>query len=816
MRYWLLAGILLACEGGKGPEESNVFTDADGDGIDSSVDCDDNNALVSPEVAEICDGIDNDCDGAIDDADSDFLGGSTYYADVDQDGYGDVNVPVDACDLPAGYSDNSDDCNDGDALISPDAEEVCDGIDNDCDMLIDDEDSISSGNTYYADSDNDGYGDADNILIACERPETGYVDNSDDCDDTDDSTNPDAIEVCGGGDDNCDGLSDEDDPGVDLSTQIIYYIDNDGDGYGSTLSGSQEACSPPNTDYVEVGGDCNDANSEVNPGATEVCDNGIDNNCDNFADDDDQALDTNTAVTYYEDLDGDGFGTTASSVSFCSPPDGYVANASDCNDSVGMGSSIYPGAPETCDGYDNDCDGQGDQPGTVGLVVSDGSSIDLTTEFTGTSNAPATPLLEEDGVLNLCTGTYYINATVEADVELTSSGGSVVLDGGNQGTVILIDSSSVDVTIDGVTIQNGDGTGGGLSNATRNGGGVHCDGFSSLTVSNAIFTGNTAGDGSDYGYGGGIASVFCDVAISDSEFTGNTAGSGGAVFVEKGDLSLNDTTFNLNQADDLGGAILVDAPNATSTFSASSISLTNNTSDYGGAMSLLYVDSVVTSSTFDGNLADTGGGALHVYSGSFAGDLLTVENNDAGSVGGAVFIGSGYSTDPVTTSSILDSAFVSNSSGLYGGAFVYLEGTHSIENTLIMSNDADTLGGGLFIGDNFDDNGVATNVTVDMISSVVTDNTADFGGALMVQLNAQLTCSGTSSEVAGVYDNGNTGTSGGGVVYLYDTAQFLGNSCDMGSGSTDNNPADIYSFVAGSNTDYGDDATFNCSGSGCN
>ena len=192
MRFWLMAGLLLACEGGKTPNESDVFSDADGDGVDLSVDCDDNNAAVSPDAVEICDGIDNDCDGAIDDADSDFQGGSTYYADVDLDGYGDASVAVDACDLPAGYSDNLDDCDDGNPAIYPGAAEIRDGVDNDCDSLIDDEDPIS-GNTYYADSDGDGYGDGDAVLIACELPESGYVDNSDDCDDGDESTNPDAV-----------------------------------------------------------------------------------------------------------------------------------------------------------------------------------------------------------------------------------------------------------------------------------------------------------------------------------------------------------------------------------------------------------------------------------------------------------------------------------------------------------------------------------------------------------------------------------------------------------------------------------------------
>ena len=219
-------------------------------------------------------------------------------------------------------------------------------------------------------------------------------------------------------------------------------------------------------------------------------------------------LDTSTAVTYYEDLDGDGYGTSSNSVSFCDAPNGYVANASDCNDTPGMGGSIYPGAPETCDGYDNDCDGLGDQPDTVGLVLSDGSSVDMTSDFSGTNSAPATPIVDQDGALNFCTGTYYINATIEADVEIMSSGGTRHARWRKSGNGLAYRSSSIDVTIDGVTIQNGEGTGGGLSNATRNGGGVHCDGFSSFIVTNTIFTGNNAGDGSDYGYGGGLASVF--------------------------------------------------------------------------------------------------------------------------------------------------------------------------------------------------------------------------------------------------------------------------------------------------------------------
>ena len=122
---------------------------------------------------------------------------------------------------------------------------------------------------------------------------------------------------------------------------------------------------------------------------------------------------------------------------------------------------------------------------------------------------------------------------------------------------------------------------------------------------------------------------------------------------------MTDTTFNLNLADDLGGALLVDDPVTTSSSTPSGLSFTNNSADYGGAVSLLYVDSVMSASTLEDNYAGTGGGAFHIFfSGTFAGDLLTVEGNDAGSVGGALFAGSGESTDPVTSTIIEGSSFV--------------------------------------------------------------------------------------------------------------------------------------------------------------
>jgi uncharacterized protein (TIGR02145 family) len=116
----------------------------------------------------------------------------------------------------------------------------------------------------------------------------------------------------------------------DLRTEISNQIDNDGDG------------------YTEDGGDCDDSDSEINPVANEVCDN-IDNNCNS-------EIDEGVKNTYYQDVDGDGFGLNGiGPVMSCSPPEGYVSNNQDCDDS---NSALYPGAPEIIgDGIDNNCNG---------------------------------------------------------------------------------------------------------------------------------------------------------------------------------------------------------------------------------------------------------------------------------------------------------------------------------------------------------------------------------------------------------------------------------------------------------------------------
>jgi len=133
-------------------------TDADGDGFTASVDCNDNNPAVHPGATEVCNGIDDNCDTQIDEGVK-----STFYADSDNDTYGNPSVTTLACSAPTGFVSNNTDCNDGNTNIHPGATEVCNGIDDNCNTQTDE----GVKTTFYADSDNDTYGNLSVTTLAC-------------------------------------------------------------------------------------------------------------------------------------------------------------------------------------------------------------------------------------------------------------------------------------------------------------------------------------------------------------------------------------------------------------------------------------------------------------------------------------------------------------------------------------------------------------------------------------------------------------------------------------------------------------------------
>jgi len=325
---WAMVGIGTAPTG-----------DADGDGYDAiadgGTDCDDSDASVNPGATELCDGIDNDCDGTTDSGAADA---STWYADADSDGFGDTGSSTDACEAPSGHVADATDCDDSDAGIHPASVEICDGVDNDCDGGVDN-DALDAA-TWYADLDGDTHGDPGNTSLSCSQP-AGSVADSTDCDDSDAAIHPGAVEVCDGADNDCDGGTD-----VGATDAGTWYADGDGDSYGDAGS-STASCEAP-SGFVSDATDCNDSSAAVNPGATELCD-GVDNDCDGGVD-----VGASDESTWYADFDGDTFGDAGATTTSCTQPTGFVADSSDCNDAD---PSVSPAAPEVCDGLDNDCDG---------------------------------------------------------------------------------------------------------------------------------------------------------------------------------------------------------------------------------------------------------------------------------------------------------------------------------------------------------------------------------------------------------------------------------------------------------------------------
>jgi hypothetical protein len=221
-----------------------IIDDFDGDGYDTTVDCDDFNRFVHPGLGkDPCNGIDDNCDGNIDEGSK-----LTFYFDGDKDGFGDPNESVQACSAPdEQYVDDNTDCDDSRENINPGAIEVCNDADDNCNGSVDE----GAGDTYFRDADGDFHGDPASPIEACNMPD-GYIDNAKDCDDSNYAINSGASEVCNGVDDNCDSNIDE-------------GFNSDGD------------------EYTSCAGDCDDSDINVNPAAEEVC-NGIDDNCDGSTD----------------------------------------------------------------------------------------------------------------------------------------------------------------------------------------------------------------------------------------------------------------------------------------------------------------------------------------------------------------------------------------------------------------------------------------------------------------------------------------------------------------------------------------------------
>lgn len=379
-------------------DEGTVAYDDDGDGysedgsVGGAADCNDANSSINPATVEVADGLDNNCNGTVDE--------NTRLFDDDGDGFAEV----------------AGDCNDAVSTIYPGSGELPDGLDNDCDGKVDegtqvydddgdgfteeegDCDDASAvtypGATEIADNaDNDCDGSRDEDVSSVDQDGDGFSAVTGDCNESDKTIYPGAAEVADGIDNNCDGRIDEGTAG----------FDDDGDGFS------------------EDAGDCNDANVNVRPEALETVD-GLDNDCDGTVDEGTPVVDDDgdgysevngdcndadpliyaAAIESEDGIDNDCDGRVDEGTTLSDDDnDGYSEQESDCDDG---NATAYPGAPELGDSVDNDCDGEIDED--LSFIDYDGDGFSALTGDCDENDAAVNPGAEEvvNGIDDDCNG----------------------------------------------------------------------------------------------------------------------------------------------------------------------------------------------------------------------------------------------------------------------------------------------------------------------------------------------------------------------------------------------------------------------------
>ncbi len=553
----LVTGIVGA---GCGPGEP-VDSAAKGEPGDTARDTDPGTGCVPTD--EVCDGLDNDCDGDL----TDEPGYRAWYRDADGDGFGDEGVVVYACDAQDGYTSGRGDCDDADPDLSPGASERCNGLDDNCDGVV------ANGDE---DADGDGW------------PECM------DCDETDPDIYDGAPERCDGVDRDCDG--------------VVSVNDDDGDG--------QTACD----------GDCDDADPTRWLGAPEACD-GVDNDCDGV-------------VPADEGIDGDG--------------DGDALLCGDCDDADPTRSSRHV---DTCgNSVDDDCDG-----------IVDGDCVDCDLAVPNDYTTIQTAIDAATTADLICVGAGTWVETIDfGGAEVTVWGvkgaAATIIDGGALDSVVRFTTAEgPGAVLRGFTLTNG--------YQAYAGGGVRIEG-ASPTLEDLVVSGN------DGGYcGGGVyvdegAPTLTRVAVRNNSayhYWEWERGAGGGVYLQDADAILDDVLVEGNIAGQYAGGLYLSESDAVLTNVTvrenGGVLLGAGIAIWGGAPRLSNVrvlDNATPTFWGFGDI-DPQGGGVYLSADATLTNVLVAGNSDVSGAGG-LFIDAG--DDPVLTNVIV----TGNSSGLYAEA----------------------------------------------------------------------------------------------------------------------------------------------------
>ena len=405
----LFLSLLIACA----PRSSAKYADTDGDGFTFPEDCDEtsaNAAAIYPGADEVCDGVDNDCDGQTDEEITTYL----WYRDADLDGFGEEGAGVVDCEPPddTNWALIAGDCDDSKDEIHPNAIELCNSEDDDCDGATDEDVAVENGGKEtWRDGDGDGEGDmyADPVLH-CEESEE-FVLNNRDCDDGETTVWTGAEELCETPvDDDCNSLTNDEEP-VPPVDATLWCVDDDGGGFSAVNDPGVLKCEAAlRTIVCAEARDNNDGDTSIYPGAPEYCD--LKDNDQDGGVDEEPSVDP---TTWYRDYDTDGHGSMdpAHAQKACVQPLDYVATNLDCDDERVV---VHGAHAELCgDGLDNDCDS---------LTDSDSGCIDYNVQsatewFAGHVNGDHF----EDVILYLCGSSHLPehDAFVIPDVGTTTS-----------------------------------------------------------------------------------------------------------------------------------------------------------------------------------------------------------------------------------------------------------------------------------------------------------------------------------------------------------------------------------------------------------